>query len=70
MRLRMSTRKYWIITRKDNFEPDAKKITKLIGESAWIGFSNVLVIRKCEIDFQLFEEINNTLSRDESFGMF
>ena len=57
MGLRMFTRKYWIITREGNFEPGAKKITKLIGESTWIGFLNVLVVRKREIDFQPFEGI-------------
>ena len=55
----MFTRKYWIIIREGNFEPGAKKITKLIGKFTWIGFSNsdVLVVRKREIDFHPFEGI-------------
>ena len=57
MRLRMFTRKNWIIARKGKFEPGAKKIAKLIGESARIGLLNVLVIRKREVDFQPFQGI-------------
>jgi len=63
MRLRMFTRKYWIIIRKYNLEPCQKNyeayrriyVNRLY--FSWIYFSNVLIVRKHEIDFQFLESI-------------
>ena len=57
MRLRIFAGRNWIIARKDDFEPGAKKVTEFIGESAEIGLLDVFIIRKREVDFQPFEGI-------------